>query len=65
MPESHNARVPHNVEVPTDAGKVTITVVGGPHPYVWIGQDGDYLDSIDLALLTKAAKPRKARRRAS
>lgn len=40
----------------TDAGQLVVDIVGGPHPYVWIGDGSRYLDSLDWKALVRAAR---------
>lgn len=59
--EPATAALGASVDVQTDAGEVTMTVVGGSRPYLWIGRGGDYLDSIDLRVILKAASAAEKR----
>lgn len=37
------------VPIETDGGRLTVKLVLGPHPYLWIGDsDGEHIDTFDL-----------------
>lgn len=47
---------PEQVELQGDFGRLTLTIVGGPRPYLWIGDGKTCLDVIDQDVLTEGFK---------